>query len=170
MLVEGIKPIKVTELAARAEINRKTFYTHYDTIEDLADSYISVLQEDLYHRLNAHSAAEYLSHRGLLINTFSEFFVANQDFYTSILFQDEYWPSVRRVQDEITSDLASRFAAVTDKSLDDATLIVTFTCSTMLTMLRLRAKGRIKLNPAEIRDKIADLNIGGLSGAMGLEI
>jgi hypothetical protein len=54
--------------------------------------------------------------------------------------------------------------------MDQATLIVTFSCSTMLTMLRLKADGRIQLSAEEIREKIAALNIDGLRGAMGLNI
>lgn len=170
MLVAGVRPIQVTALTKRAGINRKTFYLHYDTIDDLADTYIADVQADLYHRLSVYTAQEYLTHRGLLITVFSDFFLANKDFYTSILFQDEYWPRVRRLQEDITKELAGQFAAATGRSMDESTLIVTFSCSTMITMLRLRANGRIQLTPEEIRDKIVQLNIDGLRGAMGLEI
>ncbi|MCI1986980.1 MAG: TetR/AcrR family transcriptional regulator [Lactobacillus sp.] len=170
MISAGIRPIQVTELAKRAGINRKTFYSHYDTIDELASSYISAVQQDLYQRLNAYPIEDYLRERGLLIGVFADFFSSNQDFYTSILFQEEYWPNVRRVQDEITTNLAKRYAQAMQVSMDQATLIVTFSCSTMLTMLRLKADGRIQLSAEEIREKIAALNIDGLRGAMGLNI
>lgn len=44
LTIKSISDITVTELTSRAKINRKTFYLHYDKIEDI----ISDFSDDLY--------------------------------------------------------------------------------------------------------------------------
>ena len=39
--------ITIKELSARAGINRKTFYSHYDSIDDLRDSIVNELMENI---------------------------------------------------------------------------------------------------------------------------
>jgi AcrR family transcriptional regulator len=170
MLMTGATPIKVSALTQRAGINRKTFYLHYDTIEDLVDSYISDARADLLGRLGQHTPQEFLANRGLLINTLTDFFTANQEFYSYIMFADEYTALIRRFQDDITRTLAKSLSEATDLTFDDAALVITFSCSTILTMLRMRLRGQTKMTPEEIREKSVALNIGGLRGAMGLDV
>jgi AcrR family transcriptional regulator len=170
MLMAGETPIKVSALTRRAGINRKTFYLHYDTIEDLVDSYINDARADLLGRLNQYTPQEFLNNRGLLINTLADFFTANQEFYSYIMFADEYMPLMRRFQDDITRILGQKLSDATDLSYDDAALAITFSCSTILTMLRMRLRGQTQLTPQEIRDKSVALNVGGLRGAMGLDV
>lgn len=166
----GETPIKVSALIRRAGINRKTFYLHYDTIEDLVDSYINDARADLLGRLSKYSPQEFMHNRGLLINTLADFFTANQEFYSYIMFADEYLPLMRRFQDDITQILGKKLSDATDLSYDDAALVITFSCSTILTMLRMRLRGQTNLTAQEIRDKSVALNIGGLRGAMGLDV
>jgi AcrR family transcriptional regulator len=170
MLMAGETPIKVSALTRRAGINRKTFYLHYDTIEDLVDSYINDARADLLGRLNQYTPQEFLNNRGLLINTLADFFTANQEFYSYIMFADEYMSLMRRFQDDITRILGQKLSDATDLSYDDAALAITFSCSTILTMLRMRLRGQTQLTPQEIRDKSVALNVGGLRGAMGLDV
>lgn len=170
MLMAGETPIKVSALTCRAGINRKTFYLHYDTIEDLVDSYINDARADLLGRLSKYSPQEFMHNRGLLINTLADFFTANQEFYSYIMFADEYLPLMRRFQDDITQILGKKLSDATDLSYDDAALAITFSCSTILTMLRMRLRGQTNLTAQEIRDKSVALNIGGLRGAMGLDV
>ena len=100
-----------------------------------------------------------------MISVFVDFFIANRDFYTSILKQGEYWPIVQRVEDQIIGNLADRFAAHTKMSRDEAMLLVTFTSSPLLAMMRLKLQGEVALSTTEIRDKTEQLVTTGLHGA-----
>lgn len=170
MLIAGIRPIKVSELATRAGINRKTFYSHYDTIEDLAHSYIEDAQDALYRRLETHRVKDYLSKRGLLVGVFADFIEENRHFYRNILFQGDYWPILQRVQDEFTTGLAARLAVETHLSADEATLVVGYTLNTMLMMFRLNMAGQLHLSTADFREKAEQLIIPGLQGVVKAKI
>lgn len=166
MIMAGDRPIKVTELAKRAGINRKTFYLHYDTVDDLIDSYVADAKADLLNRLRKHSVDNYVRHRGLLIQVLSDFYTANQQFYAYILQLGDDTGRVRHLEAEITEIVARQIADAEHISMDDAMLVVTFSSSTILAMLRLKTAGKVHFSVAEMQSKIAALNVGGLK-AMG---
>lgn len=166
----GDESITVAALARRAGINRKTFYLHYDTLTDLVDTYIADARAELLGMLEAHDVEDYLSTRGLLISVLSRFFASHQQFYSYVLFQDKYWPRVRGAWEEINELMAHRLSVARKIPYDDALLYVTFSCGTMLTMLRMRLRGRTNFTPEQLRKKIVKLNVDGMRGALGLKI
>jgi AcrR family transcriptional regulator len=172
MLMEGQgkESISVTALARRAGINRKTFYLHYDTMTDLVNTYIADARTELLTLLEAHDVEEYLSTRGLLVSVLSQFFAGHQQFYSYVLFQDKYWPRVRGTWEEVNVLMARRLADARNLSFDDALLYVTFSCGTMLTMLRMRLRGQTSFTPEQLREKIVKLNVEGMRGVLDLRI
>lgn len=169
LLMADERPITVASLARHADINRKTFYLHYDTIDDLVNSYLDDARSELMTRLNAHSVDEYFSEPSLLMGVYADFFSQNERFYSYVLFQDEYWPRVRQLEDEIVRTMATKLAQARQISFSEALLLVTFATSTMLNMLRLRLRGDIDLTPEQLRSKITELNLFGINGALGLD-
>ena len=170
MIMHHEQPIRVTALAKKAGINRKTFYLHYDTIEDLVNTYVDDARVDLLDRLSQHAVKDYLAERGLLINTLTAFFLANQEFYSYILFQDDHSGRIRQIRDDLSTRMAEAITKATDYSLNDATIIVSFSANTILSLLRLRLAGKLSLTPEQIREKSVELSVSGLRGAMGLDI
>jgi hypothetical protein len=66
--------------------------------------------------------------------------------------------------------MAEAITKATDYSLNDATIIVSFSANTILSLLRLRLAGKLSLTPEQIREKSVELSVSGLRGAMGLDI
>lgn len=52
MIEEGIDAVTVKKLTDKAQINRGTFYRHYDNIESLIDDYYDDFIVELYHIFN----------------------------------------------------------------------------------------------------------------------
>lgn len=170
MLAAGIRPIQVTALTQRAKINRKTFYAHYETINDLSRAYIEQIKTSLYTLLRQHTAQEYLTQSGLLTQVLTDFFMANDKIYRNLLFQDEYFIQVQQVQTEIVQTLAKHFAHATGKSNDDALLMVIYLAGPLLSLLKLQAQGILQLSPVALQAKISAITTQGLKKALDLPL
>lgn len=163
------KKITVSLLTKRANINRKTFYLHYDDIEDLKNSYVGEISDSLITALVKHSIDDYIIHRGLLLNTFANFFVDNRQFYSFVLTNNNYSATAGLVQRKVNDTMASYLQRYNSCSRSDAIMIVTFITANMITMLRLQLTGVIDSSQDNIREWILCLTIEGLSG-LGLDV
>jgi len=85
VIEKGIEQITVKELAARADINRKTFYTHYTCIEDLIDK----IEKDIIDRfmdiLENYDFFDSDFDIYRLMNNFSDVINEDFDFYKKLL-------------------------------------------------------------------------------------
>lgn len=43
----GFRRITISDIAARADINRMTFYAHYDTVEDVFDEFVEDMEQEI---------------------------------------------------------------------------------------------------------------------------
>ena len=43
----GFRRITISDIAARADINRMTFYAHYDTVEDVFDEFVDDMEQEI---------------------------------------------------------------------------------------------------------------------------
>lgn len=49
MVIErGYNQLTITEIAEKADVNRMTFYSHYDSIEDIFHEFIDDMEADIY--------------------------------------------------------------------------------------------------------------------------
>lgn len=163
------KKITVSLLTKRANINRKTFYLHYDDIEDLKNSYVDEISDSLIDALIQHSIDEYIAHRGLLLDTFANFFVNNRQFYSFVLTNNNYSATARLVQQKVNATMANYLQKYDHCSHSDAIMIVTFITTNMVTMLRLQLTGVIDSSHKNTREWILCLTIEGLTG-LGLHV
>lgn len=159
--------ITVSQLAAHAGINRKTFYLHYDSIVDLADSYVDDIAQDLIARLGTHTMEEYQNNWELFMHVFDEFFTSNREFYTYVMTSGEYSFLARRVQLELTQFLQAELVSQVHQEDGAATIIANFIVTNMMMMVRLHAAGTTGMDVTQIRDQLMKLTVVGLAG-MGL--
>lgn len=161
------RPIKVAALAEEAGINRKTFYSHYDTIEDLEASFNDDVTAEITSRFEAHDFDYYVTHRGALVQVFVDFFVANQNFYSYVMREDHYSDLARQVQRQVVRYIAGKIVSARGVSHDEATMIGTFIMSTMLNMLRMQLSGETHFDRLVVRAHITELIMTGLSEYQG---
>ncbi|MHA3066809.1 TetR/AcrR family transcriptional regulator [Lacticaseibacillus saniviri] len=163
------KRISVSELTQKANINRKTFYLHYDSIDDLWQSYVDEISDDLFSRLTARPSDVYLRERGLLLTVFADFFSSNRKFASFLLTSNEYGGLISQILRQVAGAMAKVLQRERHYTADDALMIATFSVNNMVAMLRLQLNGDTHMPPEEARKKILALTLDGLKG-MGLEI
>ncbi|WP_057894507.1 TetR/AcrR family transcriptional regulator [Lacticaseibacillus brantae] len=158
------KRIRVSDLTAKAGINRKTFYLHYDTIEDLEESYVEDISADLENRLRSHSLEEYTHQRGLMLEVLADFFDSNRDFYTFAILKDGNGSSIsNRVETRLVQHYGEVMQTVYPLDQDQAILLASFILGTMLNGLRLQMSGVTNFSRSELRGLITRLIPTGLS-------
>lgn len=101
-----LKEITVKELTNRADINRKTFYLHYDSIEDLVNSYVDVIANELIELLERHTFKEYYEHPGKSWNNLVDTLQDKKDFWLKLLFSDEYSYFSRKIEKILVENMA----------------------------------------------------------------
>ncbi|BAP86727.1 transcriptional regulator [Paucilactobacillus hokkaidonensis JCM 18461] len=169
VLEDSGKKITVSLLAQRANINRKTFYLHYDDIEDLKNSYVDEISDNLVNALAKHSISNYIANRGLLLDIFANFFIDNRQFYSFVLTNDNYSSIARLVQRKVSATMANYLQKYSHCSKNDAIMITTFITTNMITMLQLHLTGVTDSSRKNTREWIVCLTIEGLQG-LGFEI
>lgn len=159
------RELTVQQLTDEANINRKTFYLHYDSIDDLADSFTAEIADQLLELLLREPANhDPLHHPGVWFDRLDAFFEEAPTFYTFILNSDDYSFLSRRVKHRVATGLAASFETDYGLNATDAKLAVTFLIDNTLTLFRLYITGQLDLSVVAFRERIVTLNLRGMQG------
>lgn len=159
------REITVQQLTAEANINRKTFYLHFDSIDDLADSFTAEIADQLL-ALILQEPADHdpLNHAGVWFERLDDFFEKAPKFYTFVLTSDDYSFLSRRVKRRVAAGLTASFQADYQLSAADAQLGVAFLIDSTLTLFRLYITGQLAISLPEFKQRLLALNMQGLQG------
>ena len=101
-----LNSVTVTDLIKKAGISRSSFYTHYDSINDLVESIqnetLEVLSSDITYFQNINDIYNY-------IDKIFEILKKNEYFYKSILNSDEAFKFANNIIDKLTDRLLIYF-------------------------------------------------------------
>jgi len=163
------REITVQQLTAEANINRKTFYLHFDSIDDLADSFNEEIADQLLGLLlQEPTKHDSLRHPGVWFDRLSAYFDEAPTFYTFILTSDDYSFLSRRVKHRVAAGLAADFQQDYQLSATDAKLGVNFLIDSTLTLFRLYITKQLGISKAEFRQRMVTLNLKGMQGFLAL--
>lgn len=88
-----ITEISVTELCRKANVNRRTFYIHYDKIEDIFEEYQSEIYLTIVQGLDVVAAdVEYL------LNTFDKILKQNFVGFRLLCLNEAHYPLVQKLE------------------------------------------------------------------------
>ena len=96
--------ITVTALARQANIDRKTFYLHYDTVEDVVYDYSRVLIERLIERLEEKGFPDSMMNINLFYQVMGQIINENLPFFRHLSLR----PSMDAFWEKTKHDLAAR--------------------------------------------------------------
>lgn len=111
VITEGPQKITVSALAREADIDRKTFYLHFDSIEDLIDAESTVVANELLADINALERTDGTSMVTALIIAFENVFGREREYYQALLSS----LSIDRIVDLLTPTFLNYYALHTNQ-------------------------------------------------------
>lgn len=157
------KNITVKALTEKAKINRKTFYLHYDSIDDFSDTVVDEISEKLIDIITAKPFRETLAQPGYIFDSVFDFFEQSRDFYTFMMVSNEYSFLSRKVELKVTEGFARGLQSEFGLSDLDAYTSASFLIRNTLMMFRLYDGNKVNLDKKEFRDRLIRLNTSGIS-------
>ena len=100
LLLAGHKKITVAEIARAADIDRKTFYLHYSSVEEITLAYAREKVDWLLERLNEHGFYSEPYDLSVLFNCVNELMLEDTEIYRCLSKDhsyDYFWNAVREI-------------------------------------------------------------------------
>ncbi|MQS76572.1 TetR/AcrR family transcriptional regulator [Companilactobacillus halodurans] len=157
------RDITVKSLTQMAQINRKTFYLHYDSIDDFSNTFVNDIADKLLKLITEEPLADKLLEPGYIFNKIFDFFQESREFYAFMMTSVDYSFLARKVEVKLAQGFSAALYETFDISKVDAYICANFLVRNTLMLFRLYNGGQVKLSKAEFRDKLARLNSSGLS-------
>jgi len=155
--------ITVKQLTETAKINRKTFYLHYDSIEDFSNTVVDEIADQLLQIITEKPMNESLSETGYVFDNVFDFFKQSRDFYTFMMTSDDYSFLSRKVESKVATGFAQALYRDFDISELDSYICASFLIRNTLMLFRIFSDETVKLDKGVFRDRLIRLNASGLS-------
>ncbi|MFC6324195.1 TetR/AcrR family transcriptional regulator [Companilactobacillus baiquanensis] len=160
--IHKYRDITVKELTDNAKINRKTFYLHYDSIDDFVNTFAGELADQLLEIIAGKSLHDTLTHPADLFDGIVDYFEQSRDFYSFVLTSDDYSFLSRKVERLVCDGFASALKESFNITQIDAYISASFMIRNTLMLFRLYEKGQVQLTKEEFKDRLIRLNQSGL--------
>jgi len=155
--------ITVKQLTETAQINRKTFYLHYDSIEDFSNTVVNEISDQLLQIITEKPMNESLSEKGYVFDHVFDFFKESRDFYTFMMTSDDYSFLSRKVEYKVATGMSQAIYRDFEISELDAYICASFLIRNTLMLFRIFSDEEVKLDKRVFRDRLIRLDTSGLS-------
>jgi AcrR family transcriptional regulator len=162
----GRKPIdkiSVKELCEAADINRSTFYAHYESPTDLLEQVEGELLRDLGVYLDAYNYKENADQSAELVTRVFEYVAENAELCRTVLRENGSLVFQRELVQSIRTLVEREWA---DKQTVDGEMleyILTFAASGSIGIVKKWLESGLKKSPAEVATLVVNLTYRGLS-------
>ncbi|MDL2061685.1 TetR/AcrR family transcriptional regulator [Lactiplantibacillus paraplantarum] len=156
------RDITVKELTTVANINRKTFYLHFDSIDDLAETFIQEGADKILALIDPQDFKQTFSQSGLIFDRLVAYFRQSEDFHRVILLNDDYSFLSRKIHAVVVNGLTATIQTNYHLSPVDAKVCSSFLIHNNLTFFRLYFKGDLGLSLDELKQRVVSLDVYGI--------
>ncbi|WP_251899005.1 TetR/AcrR family transcriptional regulator [Lactiplantibacillus paraplantarum] len=150
------RDITVKELTTVANINRKTFYLHFDSIDDLAETFIQEGADKILALIDPQDFKQTFSQSGLIFDRLVAY------FHRVILLNDDYSFLSRKIHAAVVNGLTATIQTNYNLSPVDAKVCSSFLIHNNLTFFRLYFKGDLGLSLDELKQRVVSLDVYGI--------
>lgn len=155
--------ISIKELAERADINRKTFYSHYDSIDDVFDQMGDEIIEKLEELQSKHKLTDSTFDIQSLFKSLNESISEDLDLFEKLVKSNSYnylWLKVKAILKE---SIIKEFSAQKDVNLDVYKLHIEFIASGLMSMYAEWINSDKKISLDELGEAAALIAFNGFS-------
>lgn len=163
------RDITVKQLTKTANINRKTFYLHYDSIDDFASTVVDELSEKILKVILIAPLKTRLATPGCIFDNILVFFSQSREFYTFIMTSTDYNFIGQQVEAKVSRGLAKAILKEFDLSKLDAYICANFLIRNTLMLFRIYNDGQVEIDKNEFRDRLIRLNSSGLKSFLNVK-
>ncbi len=159
---KGNKKVTVTEIARKANIDRKTFYLHYDSVEDVMKEYCGQMVAQCMARLKNEMDGGKVFSVKLLFEVFNQFIAGNMDLFEILSLQKDgnyFWQEIKNM-----TAAALRFVAKEQLSFTETQLYVfcEFYMSGIISVYTLWIQNKIPVPAEELAEMVKNAAVKGL--------
>ena len=146
IMEKGPSHISVSEVARRANIDRKTFYLHYDSIEDVLEEHI----KDRFHKIvMAMEENDYFRNpfnAGTLIGIVDKFYKEEEDLLLAMAGSDSYNELWRHAHDILSDKIVKLYSPMVNIDAEEIRIIFDMVGAGVIDAYRRWARGEYSVN------------------------
>lgn len=166
MIIEKeFKEITIKELAERANINRKTFYLHYDSMDDILFDLTVEMADQLFDILEKRHFFDSF-HIDIFIDTLNELLSSDIELYKKILCASSYRFFSRNVKDMIKESFIRKIRNRTNLSPQIMNLCGEYVASGIAKLFKTWFENPQGITQHQISELAGVLLFGGINGVL----
>lgn len=158
----GNKKATVSEIARKANIDRKTFYLHYDSVEDVMKEYCGQMVTQCMARLKNEMDGGTIFSVKLLFEIFNQFIAENMDLFEILSLQKDgnyFWQEIKNMTADAIRIVAKEQLSFTETQLH---VFCEFYMSGIIAVYTLWIQNQIPVTAGELADMVRDAAVKGL--------
>ncbi|TGD25140.1 TetR/AcrR family transcriptional regulator [Companilactobacillus suantsaicola] len=160
--------ITVKKLTETAKVNRKTFYLHYDSIDDFSNTIVDKASEKFLSVIVDQSLRKNLIKPGYIFDQVFDLFRESGDFYKIMTTSSDYEFLSRKIELKVAIGFADAIEKEFGVDHIDAYICANFLIRNTMLMFRLYDKNKFDFDLCDFRERLIRLNESGLATFLDL--
>ena len=161
VLEKGGKRVTVSEIARKANIDRKTFYLHYQSTEEIIEEFAEEKTSEMLLRLTTKSFFRRSFDRRIFAEEANSLLRENMDFCRALSSNPDYYFFWRGVEDTVVRHLINSYGRLTRTPASDIIIRVSFFVSGAAGVYRRWFRGEIDCTLEEATDRMSEIAFEG---------
>ena len=165
---KGTEKITISDIAREADIDRKTFYLHYDSTEDIIREYAEEKTRELLKRLTIKSFFSLSFDRRIFAKEVNSMLAEHLDFCRMVAGNPSlgfFWNEVQDVTVEILSEIYARHSKLPESDLRLRIQVSFFVAGAMYVYQRW-LRDEIPCSMEELGDKVSQIAFTGVQSIL----
>lgn len=161
VLEKGGKRVTVSEIARKANIDRKTFYLHYQSTEEIIEEFAEEKTSEMLLRLTTKSFFRRSFDRKIFAEEANSLLRENMELCRALSSNPDYYFFWRGVEDTVVRHLINSYGRLTRTPASDIIIRVSFFVSGAAGVYRRWFRGEIDCTLEEATDRMSEIAFEG---------
>lgn len=157
-----LSDITITELSNTADINRKTFYSHYSSIENILESFSDELVQHLIVILDQHNITEANLNVASIFNSLNEVIELDFEFFDTVIRTDSYYVFVKCIKKYIGSFINETYSKLLNIDQALFSMYTEYIASGIINMYVEWFKSDRSISLEKLGEAAADITFNGI--------
>ncbi len=166
LALKGEEKITIAEIARRANVDRKTFYLHYESVDSIIREFAEEKTKELLKRLTIRSFFTLSFDKTIFAKEAGRMLEEHMDFCKMLATAPGTDPFWNIVQETTVQNLTEIYARHSRLPKEDLLIQVTFFVAGVMSVYRRWLQGEIPCSREEIGDKVSEIAFFGVQSIL----